>query len=147
MSLSHIIVVIVQIVSAAIIVLAGSYDLQSLRFPLGMVFVLGFIILTTWAVFVMRMSKLRLGPQPDAKATLVTNGPYRYIRHPMYTSLILLAIGCLIAGFNFIRLLAFIVLIIDLIFKVRIEESQLTESMPDYQQYARKTKRFIPRLF
>jgi protein-S-isoprenylcysteine O-methyltransferase Ste14 len=147
MSLKHLIIVLVQILSAAVMVLGGSYHLHSLRFPLGLVFILAFILLTAWAVFVMRRSKLRLGPRADAKATLVTTGPYHYIRHPMYTSLFLLALGCLIAGFNLIRLIAFCILIVALFFKIRIEEKNLLESLPDYKQYAQKTKRFIPFLF
>jgi protein-S-isoprenylcysteine O-methyltransferase Ste14 len=81
-----------------------------------------------------------------ASHTLVTNGPYRWVRHPFYISVFLLVCAdSLLAANWFIGvsgLLAFILLAI----RTRIEERKLVERFgEDYRSYPRQTGRFVPR--
>ena len=77
--------------------------------------------------------------------SLVTNGPYRYIRHPMYTALITVGIGIGLLSTSWYFLISFIVTSIVIAFRVRREEEAMIEKFGDeYIQYAQVTGRFFP---
>ena len=100
--------------------------------------------LIAWAIGTMRKSKLRVSPMPDAKATLVTDGPYKFIRHPMYTSILLGSAGLLVHHFTWMRLGVAVTLAIVLIFKLGWEEEMLRAKFPDYGDYMKRSKRILP---
>ena len=110
-----------------------------------------FLTLSLWlaaaAVFTMRKSRLKIFPEPHKNAVLITGGPYRVIRHPMYTALILGCTGLLLAGFNIPRLLLLIALVIVLLIKLYYEESLLVLTFDNYELYKTKTYRLIPFVF
>lgn len=98
-------------------------------------------------------SQLVLGrnwaPRVGARSghTLTCDGPYRYVRHPMYTAFVLLTIGLLLGSANW--------LVGGLVgcsawFTVRRytqEEALMYELFPwDYEKYVGKTGAFLPRL-
>lgn len=95
----------------------------------------------------MKKSKLRILPEPSADAVLITNGPYRFIRHPMYTAILLGCIGLLIDHFTFLRLIMMISLAIVLITKLLWEEKMLTETFEGYKNYMAHTYRLLPFIF
>ena len=75
---------------------------------------------------------------------LVTHGPYRFVRHPLYVCEELAVIGTFI---QVISPLALVIFIMHGVFQVRRmlnEERVLTASFPEYEQYARQTPRLIP---
>jgi protein-S-isoprenylcysteine O-methyltransferase Ste14 len=75
---------------------------------------------------------------------LVTHGPYRYVRHPLYVCEEIAVIGIFI---QVVSPVALIVLIAHAVFQVRRmlnEERVLKATFPDYQHYARRTPRLIP---
>jgi protein-S-isoprenylcysteine O-methyltransferase Ste14 len=84
----------------------------------------------------------------EKTTTLVTSGIYRYIRHPLYSSLLLLTWGIFfkapswfaaaLAGFATLFLIA----------TARADEAECRRFFgPPYQEYMQKTKRFVPYLF
>ena len=79
--------------------------------------------------------------------TLVTSGPYRYIRHPFYvTSALALAANALTAANWFIALTGFAALVL-LVLRTATEEAKLVERFgDDYRGYMARTGRFFPRL-
>ncbi len=80
-------------------------------------------------------------------AALVTHGPYRWVRHPLYSvaALFLPAFGLLLANW-FILLMGMLGLIL-LAIRTPIEEAKLIEKFGDeYREYMKCTGRFIPRL-
>jgi protein-S-isoprenylcysteine O-methyltransferase Ste14 len=95
----------------------------------------------------MQKSKLRIMPEPSANATLVTHGPYRFIRHPMYSAILLGALGLLISYFTWVRLIMVISLAIVLISKLTWEEKMLSQKFEGYSSYCRDSKRLIPFLY
>ena len=103
--------------------------------------------LGVWAVVTMRLQNLTPMPEPGEGRPLLTGGPYRWVRHPMYTSLLLFAAGCLVHGFTPLRAALAIVQVAVLAAKVRIEEAGLRRMFPEYGDYARRTRRFVPGLF
>ena len=80
-------------------------------------------------------------------ATLVTHGPYQWVRHPLYSvwALFLPAFALLLANW-FILLMGILALIL-LAIRTPIEEAKLIEKFGDeYREYMKRTGRFIPRL-
>ena len=82
--------------------------------------------------------------------TLVTSGPYRYVRHPFYvTTALALAANALTAANWFIALAGFaaLVLLVLLVLRTATEEAKLVERFgDDYRGYMARTGRFFPRL-
>ncbi len=79
--------------------------------------------------------------------TLVTSGPYRWIRHPIYTSYFGLALSLFLLTTNWFVGLALLALSILLASRVEGEEALLLERFGDaYRAYMQRTGRFLPRL-
>lgn len=105
------------------------------------------LFLGCWSVYIMRYSNLSALPIVKNDARLVIRGPYRLIRHPMYTS-VLLVCGALIANsFSLFRGVVFLALLITLIIKLFFEERLLKEHFHEYKYYIKNTKRIVPWIF
>ncbi len=75
---------------------------------------------------------------------LVTTGPYAYVRHPVYTGVILMAFGIAITGSIF-GIGAFIIASFFYILRIGKEEKIMQEIFPnEYPEYRKRTKRLIP---
>ncbi|CAB4636488.1 unannotated protein [freshwater metagenome] len=105
---------------------------------------LGFVILAFSALALGK--SLTAHPIPGKNAELVTDGLYRYVKHPIYSGLILLAFGLTIAGGIFPHAIFFVALLLLLNYKANFEEKLLTGTYAGYAEYSRKTGRFLPRL-
>lgn len=75
--------------------------------------------------------------------SLVTDGVYRYVRHPIYAGDVLLLIGLELA-LNSWFVLGVIIPALVVVRNVMREEAILSQSFPGYETYRRQTKRFIP---
>jgi len=100
-----------------------------------------------WAIVVMNKSKINIAPVPRENAHLVTQGPYRLIRHPMYMAIILTLTPLIITHFDQTRAIILGVLYVNLIFKLLFEEGLLKEFFDGYENYMKKTWRLLPWLF
>lgn len=100
--------------------------------------------LLVWSLVAMSASKLKVFPEPHQNASLIISGPYKYIRHPMYTSVLVGSVGLVSTNFSLIRFTFFIVLLIVLIYKLRLEENLLMKKFESYRQYCTSTSRLIP---
>lgn len=85
-------------------------------------------------------------PEVRVDAQLITDGPYRFVRHPMYTALMLMMIG--IAGYNghWLNAGAAAGLVAVVTIKALREERLLAGAFDGYADYARPLKRFLPYL-
>jgi protein-S-isoprenylcysteine O-methyltransferase Ste14 len=113
---------------------------------LGFFIALGFVTVL-WATISMRKSVLKVTPDVDKHAKLIEEGPYKWIRHPMYSGVLFAFIGFLFTQITFIRLLAYVFLAINLILKLNYEEGLLEKHFENYGQYKKKTSRLIPFLY
>jgi protein-S-isoprenylcysteine O-methyltransferase Ste14 len=105
---------------------------------------LGFVILAVSAIGLGK--SLTAHPIPSKNAQLVTGGLYKYVKHPIYSGLILVAFGLTITGGFFPHAIFFALLLLLLNYKARFEESLLTATYAGYAEYSKKTGRFVPRL-
>lgn len=137
---------LVSIQFLCIILLSQNAKLEQLSlFPIVLIFSGLFVGIT--AIYVMRVSKLHITPDVDKKAKLVTNGPYQYIRHPMYTAVLLVCFGLLLTNITLFSSALFALLTIDLIVKLFYEERLLGAYFHNYEAYKKNTFRIIPYVF
>ncbi|MGH1365260.1 MAG: methyltransferase family protein [Calditrichia bacterium] len=134
--------VLIQFACIIYLILDGSF-LASSPIWLGMQ-IIG-VALGLWAMFVMR--RFNVAPDPLEDATLITRGPYRWIRHPMYSALLLVAAGAVLHHSTPVRITVLSMLLVNLIVKLRHEEKLMSQKFAEYQKYIRNTKRLIPFLF
>jgi protein-S-isoprenylcysteine O-methyltransferase Ste14 len=105
------------------------------------------IFIGLWALKTMHIGHFNIVPDPMPEINLVTTGPYQYIRHPMYLSILLLFFPWVMLHASLISLLALGLLVLTLLFKLHYEESLLEERLADYSFYQSKTKKLIPFLY
>ncbi len=78
---------------------------------------------------------------------LVRSGPYRWVRHPIYSGMILAMLGTAVVRHQVRGLIAVVLLYAGFTIKSRIEEQAMTATFgPEYAQYASTTGAIIPRL-
>ena len=104
----------------------------------------GFVILAFSALALGK--SLTAHPIPSKNAQLVTDGLYRFVKHPIYSGLILVAFGLTVAGGFFPHVIFFALLLLLLNYKASFEESLLSATYAGYAEYSKKTGRFVPRL-
>ena len=83
-------------------------------------------------------------PEPRQGAMLVKTGIYKYLRHPMYSAVLLASLGMAMANPLWWRWLLWLVLVIVIVVKIKLEESYLLANHPDYADYCSSTKRVVP---
>lgn len=78
--------------------------------------------------------------------TLIRSGPYHYVRHPIYTGIILAAAGTFLAVLPTLQgVISLLFIFLGFGLKSRLEERFLTREFPDeYPRYRRQTKALIP---
>lgn len=79
--------------------------------------------------------------------TLVCDGPYRRVRHPIYTGMLLALLGTALAIGEWRGFLALACAAIGVLFRVHAEEARMGETFPEYAQYRKQTDALIPLLF
>ena len=107
----------------------------------------GSLALAAWTLLYNRPGNFNIRPMPKVHGVLVTNGPYRWIRHPMYTSLLLGSAALAWTSSHVIAWAAWSALAIILFLKSRLEERWMSKKHPGYAAYTLRSKRFLPWLF
>ena len=85
-------------------------------------------------------------PKPKTEAQLIRHGIYGRIRHPLYTSLMLLGIGWGLCWASPAALAFSFALALLLHFKAAFEERELLRLFPGYAKYREQVPRFFPRV-
>jgi protein-S-isoprenylcysteine O-methyltransferase Ste14 len=104
----------------------------------------GFVILGLSALALGK--SLTAHPIPGKDAVLVTDGLYRFVKHPIYSGVILIGIGLTITGGFLPHVFFFAALTLLLNYKASFEEALLAKTYAGYADYSKKTGRFVPRL-
>jgi protein-S-isoprenylcysteine O-methyltransferase Ste14 len=113
------------------------------------------LALGAWTLSVNRIGNFNIRPEPKADGHLVTSGPYRFVRHPMYLAGLIITAGFALGysdtgrwrSGDVARALVWVALVVVLHVKAVIEERALSERYPQYADYARRAKRLVPFVF
>jgi protein-S-isoprenylcysteine O-methyltransferase Ste14 len=111
-------------------------------------------IVTSAGLLVMLWARITLGKNWSANIVikenheLITSGPYAYVRHPIYSGLILMVLGVVLYVNTLGWLVFFIIFFFGAYYKARKEEKLLIDNFTDaYLEYKKHTKILIPFLF
>jgi protein-S-isoprenylcysteine O-methyltransferase Ste14 len=106
------------------------------------------LLIRVWAVVTLGPA-FRTTVEVDAGQPVVTSGPYRWVRHPAYTGIVLIVAGFGLAADNWVAAVACLLLpTLALLRRMRVEEDELTRVLGDgYEAYRVRTKRLIPGLW
>jgi protein-S-isoprenylcysteine O-methyltransferase Ste14 len=85
-------------------------------------------------------------PKPRAHSEFVQRGVYAWVRHPLYTSVMLASLGWALIWQSGPAFLVALALVLFFHAKARREERWLGEMFPGYKDYAQRVPRFLPRL-
>ena len=106
------------------------------------------LALSLWGAQVMGLGKFNVQPEVRSGSGLVQAGPYRVIRNPMYTGILLFFGAATASHPSFSHIASFILLALVLLLKIRLEERFLEEKFPgNYAAYKKKSYRLIPYIF
>ena len=134
---------------ASLVIFSGSSE-ASMALPLAL---LGCLLALAGSALVLR-SRAELGaawslvPKADQRTGLVTTGPYRLVRHPIYLGLALLAAGEALAFGSWPALLLVLSGIVPTFaWRARAEDSLLSRTFGErYEVYRQRTRSIIPHL-
>ncbi len=96
------------------------------------------------------VASVRLGtgltptPVPNARGQLVTGGLYRFVRHPIYTGVLVIVVGLTIRSGSYVTLTVAVVTVVFFDRKAAWEEARLRERYDGYASYAARAPRFVP---
>ena len=94
-----------------------------------------------------RLGNFGIYPEPIPDSCLVTTGPYRWVRHPMYSSLLLFMLGIALYRHALPNYLGMLLLTVAIFGKMKREEVHLHLKFEDYSDYVRKTHRLFPGVY
>jgi protein-S-isoprenylcysteine O-methyltransferase Ste14 len=137
---------VIIIVFVALRVLRGRDTLMIHSVPVQVVGVVLFVAglaLAVWArIYLGRNWGMPMSER--AEPELVTSGPYRFVRHPIYSGILLAVLGSALCTTLF-WLAALVLLGAYFIYSARVEEGLMTSSFPSqYPSYRARTKMLIP---
>jgi len=105
------------------------------------------LIATVTALWIFTHNKIgnfNIVPEIKDEAKLIVTGPYKFVRHPMYSSLILFMLGVVLWHFNWINLLFVTIMSIAVILKAFKEEKLWHVNDATYEAYKKRTTMIIP---
>lgn len=114
----------------------------------GIVVILLGTALRWWAIFTLGRY-FTIDVAVRSTQSVVQSGPYRFVRHPSYTAILIMLLGVGMAQANWASLVTMLAGgLIGLLYRVRVEERALVEGLGQpYMDYMRTTRRFIPFIF
>ena len=139
-----IVLVVTQFALIALIMFTG--PLWPTHWSLRGLLVLGGVI-GLLSFLAMGLGNIRALPEIPQYGRLVVHGPYRWVRHPMYTSVLVITLAWMIEHPWPFRMVLWVGLVVTLWVKLGYEEQLLLTRFPSYEEYRMRTKRLIPFLF
>jgi protein-S-isoprenylcysteine O-methyltransferase Ste14 len=114
--------------------------------PWAIALQVGAALLMLWARVTFGMRSFHADARPTSGG-LVTTGPYRYIRHPIYAAICVFVWGGVLAHVSPLAIILGLVATIGILVRIRCEETLVTELYPEYRDYSARTKRLFPGLW
>lgn len=141
------VLVALQFVLVTVLVVATRWPVSHRAWPPTLFLLAMAIVLGVWTLGYNRWGNFNIRPELRSGARLVTGGPYRWIRHPMYAS-VLLGIGAVVyVDPRPWRIVLLVALVTVLMAKAAREEKYLRAAFPEYAAYASRTWRLVPFIY
>lgn len=102
--------------------------------------------LMLWARLSFGRRSFNVAATPTA-GVLVTTGPYRYIRHPIYTAVCLFCLAGALSNRSPLSVVAILALLTGAVMRMLAEEHLLVDEYPEYREYLATTRRMVPYVF
>ncbi len=113
----------------------------------GIILLCSGLVLGAWTLTVNSPENFNLSPLPKVGARLCFEGPYRYLRHPLYLAVILAVGGIALCNGALANGIAWVLLVLLLDIKARYEEKLLEGDSGAYRAYMERSWRFIPLIY
>ena len=138
---------IVSLIGFLILVLAFAFLLRTHSLfghgPISVGSQVAAVLLMLWARVTFGRRSFHAAADPTAGG-LVTAGPYRYLRHPIYAAVLLFMLTGIVTNRTLTNALLGLVVIAAVSMRVVAEERLMRARYPEYAEYSRRTKRLIP---
>jgi protein-S-isoprenylcysteine O-methyltransferase Ste14 len=150
----YVIIVTCLVGVAAAFAFAGDVHATALTVARWPIFVVGLAIMLL-GIALRQWSVIALGTfftvqvQVREGQTVVDTGPYRYVRHPSYTAILMTFFGMGVALENWLSLLALLIIpTIGLVIRIRVEERALLAALGEpYRAFSQSRARLIPKVW
>jgi len=133
----------IAVLGISVLVLRG--EILARHWPL-MAVQAGAIALMVWARLTFGLRSFNIGAAPT-EGELITAGPYRFWRHPIYAAVIIFAAAAAASRPSPLAIGSAFAVVAGLGLRMYSEEQLLAEKYPAYGSYAAKTARVIPGIF
>ncbi len=104
------------------------------------------VALMIWARITFGLRSFHAAANPT-EGGLVTNGPYRFVRHPIYSAIILFVGAGALAHVSLTAFLLVFLTFVGALVRMLSEEHLLIKRYPEYREYAARVKRILPLMF
>jgi protein-S-isoprenylcysteine O-methyltransferase Ste14 len=129
----------------AAMLLIGFMQHRALAHAWPVCFVVISVLLAGSAFVAFRKSKFSVMPEPSVNGQLITRGPYRFIRHPMYLAILMYAAGMCLHEPSWPVIIVASILFINMLIKIEMEEKLLAQQYKeDFARYSKNTYKLIP---
>ena len=132
---------LVAVAALAVLVLTKSLFARE---PIAISVQAAAILFFLWARLTMGWRSFHATANPLESARLVTTGPYGLVRHPIYVSLWVFCWAGVADHLSLLSVAMGLVVAAGLFARMILEEGLLRARFPEYAEYARRTKRFVP---
>ncbi len=106
------------------------------------------VFLGLWAIYIAGIHNVNVAPKPKPGGVLITHGPYRILRHPMYLAQVVAVIPLVNMHLTALRLIVLFLLAFTLLLKINYEEKGLIRQFgEEYKTYQKRSFRVLPFLY